>query len=340
MRATIKDVAREANVSPATVSLIINKKPVSISQPTKARVYEAIKKLNYHPNQLAVSLVTSTTNTIGLLTPDSSNPYSASLSHRIRAQFLKKGITVIEGNTDYDPETAKKYLHVFSDHHVDGLIVSQLDFKYSDDSEECSRIIDEMGVPVVSYGRNANSDRKISTVAVDQVQIGYLATRHLLDLGHRRIGCAAGNMHLDVCQLRYRGYLKALSEFGIEEDKNLLFSGDFSIKGGINALPFLLGQNATAIFAFSDMIAYGIYKECKNYHVLIPKDLSVVAVDDLAFSDIIDPPLTTIAQPINEIATSLVDTMTALIQNRKVQSDILLSSHLKARGSTSVPAMK
>ncbi len=333
-RATLKDVAKEANVSTATVSMVINNKPVPITKETKERVYAAARKLNYQPNMLARSLATSTSNTIGMLIPDSSNPYNANLSHLVRSLFLKKGITVMTGNTDYDPEVAKKYLQVFAERHVDGLIISQLDFKVADETEECRKMIAQMRVPVISYGRDESNDPHISTVAVDQKEIGYLATKHLLSLGHRRIGCVAGDMNLDVCRTRYEGYKQALHEFDLQEDPALLHSGSFSVETGAEGLPTLLGEGVTGVFAFSDMIAYGVYKACKNFNISIPADLSVVGVDDIFFSDIIDPPLTTVAQPIDEIAAALVNTMCTSLEKNDTYSTHTLHSKLKVRGST------
>lgn len=334
MRATIKDVAKAAGVSPTTVSFVINNKPVSISEVTKARVYKAIKDLNYHPNQLAVSLVTKSTNTIGMIVPSVANPFHANLSHKIRELFLRRNILAITGTTDYNGDIMATYLRSFEDRNVDGLILSQLDFESKEDYEMCRKIITESGLPVVFYGRDTLGSNDFSSVSVDQVQIGYLATRHLILLGHKRIACAAGNMDLDVCRLRYEGYQKALQEAGIPEEPGLVFNGDFSIESGENALPYLLGLNATAIFAFSDMIAYGIYKQCKSYNISIPDDLSVVGVDDLEFSEIINPPLTTIAQPMDLIAHSLVNTMLKELKDSSTHSQEVVHTFLKVRGST------
>ncbi len=341
MRATIRDVAKAAGVSTATVSYVMNNKMVKLSDETKARVRQAAKALNYYPNHAAVSLVTNMTNSIGLLISSATNPYLATLSNKIRLKLLDKGITLMIGYTDYNPGTAWRYLQAFQERQVDGLIMAQLDFQDSTDfaAEKCHDILEHFTAPIVSYGRNTDHKRQISVVAVDQVHVGYLATRHLLKQGHRRIGCAAGPRNLDVCALRCQGYRKALAEFGIGEDPSLICYDNFSVEGGIRSLPYLLGQEVTAIFAFNDLIAYGIYKESNNYNLSIPQDLSVVGVDDIIFSDIINPPLTSVAQPIEDIADSLVDAMLKAIQDPTDYQSKELQPILKVRASTAVPAV-
>lgn len=247
---------------------------------------------------------------------------------------MKKNRLVITGTTDYDPDVTATFLRSFEDRRVDGIILTQMDFEHREYFAKCRSLIEHTDIPIVSYGRNTFNDKIISSVEVDQVQIGYLATKHLLLLGHKRIGCAAGNMNLDVCKLRYEGYQRAMKEFYVQEDTALIYSGDFSIQGGEKAFSYLQGQNVSAIFAFSDMIAYGVYKQCKNYHVRIPEDLSIVGVDDLEFSEIINPPLTVIAQPLSDIAKSLVDTMMNKLQDPHVCQKTVLNSYLKIRGST------
>ncbi len=335
MRVTIKDVAKAAGVSPATVSFIINNKPVSISTATREKVLKAIDELHYRPNQLAVSLVTNTSNTIGLILPDSTNPFFASLSHCIEELLRKHNIAVIVGNTNSDPDITRQYLQLFSDKRVDGIILAQLDFEDEQETIACQNIIRHLDIPTVYVDRVANSVGQHSIVEVDQRQIGYLATRHLLNLGHRRIGCASGSIHLTVNQQRYEGYKKALIEYGLTPDPDLLFCDSLSTNCGSKALPCLLGHNVSAIFAFNDMVAYGIYKACRNYNISIPDDISIVGVDDISFSEIINPPLTTIAQPIEKIASHAVEAIKILINGDQPEHNyICLHPLLKVRAST------
>lgn len=335
MRPTIKDVAKAAGVSPATVSFVINNKPVSISKDTREKVLKVVKELRYRPNQLAVGLVTNTTNTIGLILPDSTNPFFAALSNQIEIKLRQKNMNVIIGNTNGDPKITRKYLRIFSDRCVDGIILAQLDFEDEEETAKCQELIHNIDIPIVYVDRVAD-DHNHYSVAVDQKLIGYLATKHLLDLGHTRIGCASGSINLNVNSSRYAGYKEALIEHDLVVDPNLLFCDSMSIECGSKALPCLLGQNVTAIFAFNDMIAYGIYKECRSYNLSIPNDLSVIGVDDIALSDIIYPPLTTVAQPVTQIADYVVKGMLDLMKNSNMTYEqVILNPILKVRASTS-----
>lgn len=334
-RATIKDVARLAGVSTSTVSLVLNEKPVPISASTRAAVQEAADSLNYHPNKLAVGLVTSKSNSIGLIIPDNSNPFFASLSNYIEKAANQNGFSVILGNTNNDPKSTRNYIQIFADHQVDGIILAQADFATPEESEKCMNLILDLKTPVVLVDR-VYKDLHIDCVLVDQVEAGYLATRHLLELGHRRIGCASGPLGLGNCSNRLIGYKKALAEFDIPFNPALIYEDNLDIDCGIHALPSLLGHNVTAIFAFNDLIAYGIYKESRNYNLSIPDDLSVVGLDDIFLSEIIQPPLTTVAQPIAQTADIVVKKLLDLMlpSSGPIHNPQILQPFLKVRGST------
>ena len=334
MRTTIKDVAKAAGVSPSTVSFILNNKPFPITPETKEKVLRAVKELNYRPNQLAVSLVTHTTNTVGLILPDSANPFFATLSNHIETMLRQEGINVVIGNTNGEPEITRKYIHIFCDRCVDGIIIAQMDFEDKEDSRMCQQLLESIDIPVVYVDRIAQNPNHFS-VKVDQQLIGYIACRHLLELGHRRIGCAAGSLHLNINADRYEGYKRALREYNVPIEDNLLYCDSLSIECGCRALPCLLGQNVTAIFAFNDIVAYGIYKECRSYNLRIPEDISVVGVDDIAMSDIIQPPLTTVSQPISMMAKHAVTGMLNSIRESDHSTEcVTLQPLLKVRAST------
>lgn len=337
MRTTIKDIAKAAGVSPTTVSFILNNKPVSISKETRDKVMKAVKELHYRPNQLAVSLVTSTTNTIGLILPNSTNPFFAALSNQIEIKLRQHNITVIIGNTDGDPSITRNYLRLFADRRVDGIILAQLDFEDSEETAKCQDLINSIDIPIVYVDRISNNLSNYSVI-VDQEMVGYLATKHLLDMGHTQIGCASGSINLKVNSSRYKGYQKALTEYDIPLNPDLLFCDTLSIECGCQALSYLLGQNVTAIFSFNDMIAYGIYKECHSYNITIPSHLSVVGVDDISFSDIIQPPLTTVSQPVQQIAEYAVNGIISLIKDpENLLESTTLPPLLRVRASTAAP---
>lgn len=335
MRPTIKDVAKLAGVSPATVSIVLNNRPESISKETREAVHKAAAELQYRPNLLAVSLVTKKTNTIALIIPDNTNLFFGSMSNAIEMATTARNYSLIYANTNNSFDMSLHYLRLFSDQLVDGIIIAQSEFDNPESTIKFVEAIRESHPPIVLVDR-VSQDSDIDYVALDQFEGGYLATTHLINLGHKVIGCVSGYSRISTMQERLRGYHFALEEAGITFDPDLVYEGELQLETGIDALPYLLGKNVTAVFAFNDMIAYGIYKESRSYNLEIPKDLSIIGFDDLAFSDIIAPPLTTMEQPINAIASAAVDRLIELINNpaQSVKESKVLRPTLKVRGST------
>lgn len=334
MRTTIKEVAQHAGVSASTVSLVLNNPDAAISEKTRERVMQVVRELRYRPNRLAVSLATKKTNTIGLIIPDNSNFFLVAYSNRLEATMSEFGYTMILGNANNSLEKTLHYLYDFSDRGVDAIILMQSVFASQADTETCMDAIKDLQVPIALVDRFPKNHP--ASIRVNDFLGGYLAFKHLLDLGHKRIGIITGEMHLHNCIERLGGCKKALDEAGIPFDPALLYEGDFQIASGTNALPYLLGKNVTAIFAFNDMIAYGVYKELRNYNLSIPGDISVVGFDDIPFSDVICPPLTTIEYPLNDIAATVIDRLIKAIQGKEVDTlqAATFDPVLKVKGST------
>lgn len=335
MRSTIKDVAKLAGVSPATVSLVLNKKPVSIAEKTKAAVQKAALELNYRPNQLAVGLATNRTYSLGLIVPDVSNPFFSALTRAIEQAAMLERYAVITGNTDDDCETTCRFLQLFSDHHVDGIVLSQSDFQNPEETIKIKSMLKEIHIPIVFIDR-VYEGMNISAVQVDQRMIGYIATQHLLEMGHTKIACVTGPLGLYNTQKRLSGYKQALSEWQIPLDDAMIFEGKYSIHTGAEAIPYILGKKATAVFCFDDFIAFGAYKEMNHLNRSIPDDLSIVSIDDTILDDIVQPPLTSVSQPIAQIAKLAVGTLVSQIDNPDAAINTKLPKlepTLKVRGS-------
>nr|WP_283243691.1 LacI family DNA-binding transcriptional regulator [Feifania hominis] len=311
---------------------------------------EAVRELGYRPNRLAVSLVTKKSNTLGLIIPDNSNVFFAELSKGVEVAARKLGYNLIYGNTNNKSKRDLDYIRVFIDRGVDGIIFTRSAGTDPDDERACidlllqsgvcfmtmDRVIGNRAIYSEALGRMISSE-DIFSVALDHVKGGYLATRHLIDLGHRRIGCVSGPAGLTTSDDRLLGYQQALEEAGIPYDPALIFEGDYEPGSGATALPYLLGRNVTAIFAFNDMMAFGIYREVHNFNLSIPDDLSVVGFDDIFFSEIIQPPLTTLRQPVFEMGTQVVNELVDLINGvpqGELQRHIRFEPTLQVRGST------
>ncbi|MEB3843455.1 LacI family DNA-binding transcriptional regulator [Pseudomonas guariconensis] len=296
--ATIKDVAALAGISYTTVSHVLNKtRPVS--EHVRLKVEAAIAELDYVPSAVARSLKARSTATIGLLVPNSVNPYFAELARGIEDGCERNGYCVILCNSDDNPQKQRSYLRVLLEKRIDGLIVASVG-QDSDllESLACVR------TPMVIVDR-ALDGIDADLVRIDHEQGGYLATRHLLDLGHRDIACIGGPADSGLAQLRLAGYRRAMAEQGVAEGENRILHSDFSSPGGYDAAVHLLdGPRPTAIFAGNDMIGFGVLRAAAERNIHVPGELSVVGFDDIELSRYVYPPLTTVGQSIRELGES------------------------------------
>src|SRR5919205_779993 len=206
--ATIREVAESAGVSYATVSHVINNTRV-VTQETRERVLAAMAALNYHPNALARSLRQGKTNTIGLVLPDSANPFFAEISRGIEAEAFKKGYSVFLCNTELDVRRELFYVDVLSNKQVDGII-----FVAAGDQADSLDFLLRQNMSVVMIDRDL-PNVQVDAVLTDHQLGGYLATRHLIELGHRRIACIAGPSSITPGAERVIGYRRALEEAGL-----------------------------------------------------------------------------------------------------------------------------
>jgi LacI family transcriptional regulator len=311
-RPTQEDVARLAGVSRATVSYVINNRTdgnVRISEETRCRVLDAVKELGYRPNVLARSLRQGQTHTIGMIVPDNTNPFFAEVARGVEDTSFQQGYSVILCNSDSDLDKELLYTNVLAEKRVDGILFVAVGM-----SAERICGLQERRMPVVVV------DRDIPDVAVDSVMTanergGWLATRHLIELGHRRIGCIAGPSDVTPSAERGTGYRQALREAVLSVEEELIMRGDFQYESGYQAARQLLSMDdpPTAIFACNDLMAIGAISAAVELGRQVPADLSVVGFDDVPLASFANPALTTVVQPKHEIgvvaATMLLERM-------------------------------
>lgn len=327
---TIREVAESAGVSYATVSHVINNTRW-VSQETRERVLAAMDALNYRPNALARSLRQGKTNTIGLVLPDSANPFFAEISRSIEDEAFKKGYSVFLCNTELDTQRELFYVDVLSKKQVDGII-----FVAAGDQADSLDFLVRRNMPVVMIDRDV-PNVEVDAVLTDNQLGGWLATRHLLELGHTRIACIAGPSSITPSAERIIGYRKALEEAGVPYDETLVICGDYHAQSGMEITHLILKMNPrpTAIFALNDLMALGALRAAAEAGCSVPKDLAVVGYDDLEIAHFTNPPLTTIAQPKKEIGARaihlLVDRMTS---RSSPPSRLVLPPELIVRRST------
>jgi LacI family transcriptional regulator len=293
--ATIKDVAALAGISYTTVSHVVNNtRPVS--KDVRIKVEEAIKTLDYVPSAVARSLKAKTTATIGLLVPNSLNPYFAELARGIEDYCERNGYCVILCNSDDNPQKQRSYLRVLLEKRIDGLIVAS-----AGGDSSLAQGLAGVRTPMVIV------DRGLEGVDADLVRIdheygAYLATRHLLELGHRDIATISGPATTSVAQMRLSGFCRALKDAGVEVPRERMLESDFTSTGGYNAAAILLAQNPpSAIFAGNDMIGIGVLRAAAERNIRVPTQLSVIGFDDIQMSRYVYPALTTVGQSILQL---------------------------------------
>jgi LacI family transcriptional regulator len=335
-RATALEVAKRAGVSRTTVSFVLNDVPgMRISPETRQRVVEAARELDYHPNAAARHMVTGRASAIGFIMRQRSDQVFADhflpqvLLGLNQAALRKNYHTLIDLIPPGDHSTS--YTSILSEHHVDGIVVSG---PLSQD-EELIRI-HAQGAPVVLLGQFPNSD--IPSIDVDNMRGASLATRHLLDLGHRRIALIT-NSSLDYTAAsdRLDGYRQTLASAGISYDPDIVRYGNFTPASGFETMESLLAspRRPTAVFIASDTVALGALQAAHLYGLRVPEDLAVVGFDDIPLAEFIEPALTTVRLPAQALGYGAAEQLIQLIEGRQTRGNrkVLLNTELIVRQS-------
>jgi LacI family transcriptional regulator len=298
---TIRQVADKAGVSVTTVSHVINNTRF-VSDVLRERVQRAMTELNYRPNALARSLRLGQTHTLGLILPDSANPFFAEIGHAIEAAAFERGYSVILCNTENDPAKELLYTNVLENRQVDGMI-----FVAAGGNHEALSSIVRNGLPLVVVDRDLGSPG-VDAVTTNNYQGGLLATRHLIELGHTIIGCITGPSDLTPSAERVTGYSDALKEADLEVKGTLFVRGDFHVPSGLTAATHLLQQDPrpTALFVCNDLMAIGALHAAAQLGLRVPDDVAIVGFDDIELASYTIPPLTTVCQPKQEIGHTAI----------------------------------
>jgi LacI family transcriptional regulator len=321
MSYTIKDVARKANVSIATVSRVLNNQG-GYSPKTKEKVLAAIKELGYQPNALARGLINKRTKTIGILFPEVSNMFASKILHGVENVVNEQGSSVIVCNTASNGEKTMKYLQVLHEKRIDGVIfVSEVI------SDEYYKMLESMNIPIVLISTESYR-YSLPYVKVNDRHAAYTATEFLIQKGHRKIGMISGNKNDMIAgQPRIDGYKEALLHNGIDIKENYIVScKGFGFKDGFYILPRLLHQapDITAIFAASDEMAMGVISAAYKLGIKIPDDISIIGYDNLPLAEMAIPPLTTVAQPLEEMGEMAASMLFEMMDTgRTVESRIM-----------------
>jgi LacI family repressor for deo operon, udp, cdd, tsx, nupC, and nupG len=322
----IRQVAAAARVSVATVSRAVQN-PQLVAKKTRARVLAAIEKLDYTPNMQARILRTARSHVIVALVPDIANPFFAEVIRGIERVAHQHGYSVLLGDTQHSPDREQAYADLIGTRQADGLITLL---------PHVPRIAAAAPLPIVNaceYVKNP----AITSVHVDNVAAAAEATRYLLTLGHKNIAFVSGPMQSPICVDRDRGYADALAAAGTRRDPRLTVNGDFSVESGMRGVEslFARGLRFTAAFCSNDEMAIGAIRAIKAQGLQVPHDVSVIGFDDIRFAQHYDPPLTTIAQPMEELGREAMSLLIEILQHRQSPPrKRVLPTHLVIRGST------
>jgi DNA-binding LacI/PurR family transcriptional regulator len=328
-RPTIRDVARLAGVSHQTVSRVINKYE-NINLETRQKVENAIEELGYYPSEIARSMSYGETRTLACISPNLTDYTFASLIEGAEIYAREHGYFMISASAP-DAETFRKLVEqLVQSRRTEGLLVIN---PYADN--RFSYLPSD--VAVVLMGARPR-DKGMASVALNDEQGGYLATKHLISIGHQHIAVISGPLEEDCTQDRVNGYLRAMQEAHLPIDPALMVSGDWSATSGQSGVEHLLknGTHFTAIFAQNDRMATGAIHFLQNIGWQIPKDVSIVGFDDMPLASYFNPPLTTIQQDILALGSGAARLLLQLKENPNSPIEqLLFSPELVIRNSTS-----
>jgi LacI family transcriptional regulator len=312
MARTLEEVARLAGVSRSTVSRVINDHP-NVGVETRRRVWEAIEKSGYRPHDVARSLVTKRTRIIGMVIPEVvtalfTDPFFPILLRGATESCNERGYQLMLSLFSSSADRQETYQRLVRSAYLDGMIVAAAALE--------DPLIPDLVRDRVSFvvcGRPP--DGQVASVDVDNTGGARMAVEHLMDLGHRRIATITGRADMAAGQDRLEGYRKALIGRGVPVDEELIVDGDFTESSGIVGMQRLLPAKPTAVFVASDMMAVGALKALRQAGRRVPEDVALVGFDDIPVASAVEPPLTTVRQPIGRMASVAVETLLDLIEH-------------------------
>lgn len=329
LKITMKDIAREANVSVATVSHVINGTK-HITEEKHNKIMELIQKYNYSPNITAKNLRQQTTKTAGLIVSSFPDSFITEMVYGVEERARELGYNLLLINTNEDIEYEEKTINLLHSKMVDGIILSPT----SNNIPYVNQFIDE-NFPIVLVNRYDPKITKLPRVTGDNFQTGYDATMHLLKHGHKKIGLIYSVPNVSTTIDRIKGYKAALQKYNLPFVESYLEVGYATVQGGANAVDSLLARepDITALFILNDLMTIGVIKKAKELSLNIPKDLAIIGFGDFASSEIIEPPVTNIVLPPAVIGRTAFDALISKINNSDYIKHIELPPTLIVRKS-------
>jgi LacI family transcriptional regulator len=339
-RVTMNDVAIKAGVSISTVSHVINQTRI-VEEPTKQKVLETIRALNYRPSIIAKSLASQHTSSAGLLISDVGNPFYDEVISGVEDVALANGYSIFLCNTGYDLNRGMQYIHSLVDRSVDGIIFMSSNMNVAMVNEVHANSIQSV---VMDWG-GTDVSKIASTITIDFNPGFHEAVRHLIELGHKRIAFASGPSRLWTVRVRKQAFLDAIADcptppeaIFLPEEKISKEGGRVGIEGGYKAFKALarIKPMPTAVITTNDQLALGIMWAARDAGYKLPEDLSIVGLDDIDLASRVTPTLTTIALPRYEIGKLAMNSLLNLIRSpAQLNNNQIVTTSLIIRKSTS-----
>lgn len=333
---TIRDVASEAGVSVAVVSRVLNEGTGPVAPATRAKVVEVIERLEYRPSAAAKELSRSKSTTIGLVLADLANPFFARLADRIVWEVRARNVQVVLMTTQEDPHLESESLSTLLDRSVGGIIATPT----GGNIEKWNRLR-ELGVDVVFVDRTMDDFPEADLVSIGNSRSSRIATQHLVELGHRRIGFVSGPLTTSTGRARREGYSSVLEENGIRLDPRLVHATPFRGEGGSDAVGALLSlaEPPTAVIVANTAQVPAALRRLAQGNIRIPQQLSVIVFDDNPWTELVSPALTAVRQPIDLLATHSVELLLGRMQGRLTNEprSIFVDAEFIQRASTAPP---
>lgn len=323
--ASIREVAKIAGVSPATVSRVINGTANVDTDKTK-RVYDAIKKTGFVPNEVARSLFRKSSKMIGLIIPSITNPFFTELADAVEKTADETGYTIVCYNTENNPHKEKSAVEILKSMNADGIIITS-------NNSNLINVLDKSDMKVVMIDRTLSNNSPYILITSDHYYGGRLATQCLLDCGCKNIVCASGLHDISSANDRFRGYRDVCKENGVEA-KYIESVKGFTFEENLVDNILKLNPLADGIFACNDITALSIYKQLSNRGIKVPEDIQLIGFDDVMLAKLVTPELTTIAQPIKEMGKMAVKIITEEVDTLNLQKEIVFRPKLKLRQTT------
>ncbi|WP_337098723.1 catabolite control protein A [Paenibacillus sp. YIM B09110] len=330
MTVTIYDVAREAGVSMATVSRVVNNNP-NVKPATRKKVYEAIERLGYRPNAVARGLASKKTTTVGVVIPDISNALYAEVARGIEDIANMYHYNIILANADKKKDKEIRVINTLLEKQVDGLL-----FLGAPVTEEHLQAFKTANVPIVLCATTDESGQ-VPSVDINHENAAFDAVMSLVGKGHKRIAMISGTLQ-DPANgyARFQGYKRALEASGIPYDDSLVRIGNYRYESGADAMKYFieLSERPTAVFSATDEMAIGAIHAIQDAGLKVPNDFSVISVDNSRMASMVRPQLTAVAQPMYDIGAVSMRLLTKLMKKENVeQSQVVLPHEIVVRQS-------